>query len=200
MKKNEFLEQLQTLLSGLEPSEREGSLEYYRELIDDRMEEGLDEAAAVAAVGTPAAAAQAILGELPLPRLVKARVRPRRRLSAWEIVLLVLGSPIWLSLLIAVLSVLISLYAVLWAVVISLWAAELSLGAGALVGLPLFLMSIVEGHFGAGVMYLGGALLLAGFAIFAFFGCLQLTKGLLALSRRFVLWIKLSLIGKETMQ
>ena len=54
-------------------------------------------------------------------KLIKEKT-PKRRLGVWEIVLLVLGSPIWLSLLIAAFAVILSLYISLWAVIISFWA------------------------------------------------------------------------------
>ena len=55
MTKREFLDMLNNLTSRLSESERDRLLEYYSEIIDDRMEEGLSEAEAVAALGDPAA-------------------------------------------------------------------------------------------------------------------------------------------------
>lgn len=55
MTKREFLEMLNKLTSRLNESERHRLLEYYGEIIDDRMEEGLSEAEAVAALGDPVA-------------------------------------------------------------------------------------------------------------------------------------------------
>ncbi len=196
MKKNEFLSELRRLLAGLEDSDRDGWLEYYSELIDDRMEEGLDEVAAVAAVGTPSAAAQAILKEVPLSRLVKARVKPRRRLTAVEIVLLVVGSPIWLTLLVAAFAVGLSLYVTLWAVMLSLWAVDLALGAGALAALAPAVLWLIDGNLGFGIAYIGAALLLSGLSVFLFFGCLALTRLLCVGSKRAVVGIKMALVGK----
>ena len=47
-------------------------------------------------------------------------MRPRRQLKAWEIVLLVLGSPLWLSLGLAAIAVIFAFYVVLWSVSVSL--------------------------------------------------------------------------------
>ena len=55
MTKREFLEMLNERTSCLSEAERGRLLEYYGEIIDDRMEEGLTEAEAVAALGDPAA-------------------------------------------------------------------------------------------------------------------------------------------------
>ena len=110
MTKLEFLSELRARLSGVPEKELESSLDYYSEMIDDRIEDGMEEKDAVRAVGTPEEAANEALAEIPLTKLVKNRVRPSRRLRAWEIVLLALGSPIWLSLLVAAFAVAVSLY------------------------------------------------------------------------------------------
>ena len=51
-------------------------------------------------------------------------MRPKRRLQAWEIVLLALGLPVWLSLGLAALAVVLSLYVVVWSLDVSLWAVS----------------------------------------------------------------------------
>lgn len=51
MTKAEFLKALEEKLSALSAEDRAASLAYYEEIIDDRMEEGLCEADAVAAAG-----------------------------------------------------------------------------------------------------------------------------------------------------
>ena len=51
MTKNEFLAVLEKGLRALSESDKEKSLEYYREMIDDRIENGQTEAEAVADMG-----------------------------------------------------------------------------------------------------------------------------------------------------
>ncbi len=58
MKKTEFLEALKTCLDGMDESERRASVEYYAEMIDERMEDGMDEESAVGALGSPFLAAE----------------------------------------------------------------------------------------------------------------------------------------------
>ena len=58
MNKKEFLEALGANTSALSDRDRERLLDYYAELIDDSVEEGLSEAEAVAALGDPAALAK----------------------------------------------------------------------------------------------------------------------------------------------
>ena len=121
MTKQEFLTNLQSSISVLPKEDVVKYIEYYSEMIDDRMEEGLSEQEAIVAVGTIEEIAYQISEEIHLANPPK----PKRKLRAWEIVLLVLGSPLWVSLLIVGFAVAFSLYAVLWAVNLCLWAVEL---------------------------------------------------------------------------
>ena len=60
MTKNEFLLTLQNALSGMPRADLERTVQYYREMIEDRMEEGMSEETAVADVGDPIELAAAI--------------------------------------------------------------------------------------------------------------------------------------------
>ena len=120
MCKQEFLAQLRQGLSGLPQEDIEERLTFYSEMLDDRIEEGLSEEDAVAQIGTVEKIVSQIMSEIPLTKLVKEKVKPKRALRAWEIVLLILGSPIWLSLLIAAAAVVLSVYAAIWSVMLSM--------------------------------------------------------------------------------
>ena len=135
MCKAEVVALLREKLCGLPEKDIEERVGFYAEMIDDRMEEGLTEAVAVADMGDVEDVVSQILAETPLARLVKEKIKPKRRLRAWEIVLLALGSPIWLALLISVFAVVLSLYVSTWAVVVSLWACFASFAASALGGI-----------------------------------------------------------------
>ena len=52
MNKNAFLEELREKLSGLPEEDIEESVAFYREMIEDRMEDGVPEEEAVEGVGT----------------------------------------------------------------------------------------------------------------------------------------------------
>ena len=117
---------------------------FYSEMLDDQMEEGLSEEEAVAAVGPVDEIVRQIIADTPLAKLAKERMRPRRQLKAWEIVLLVLGSPLWLSLGLAAIAVIFAFYVVLWSVSVSLWAVFASLAVCAVGGLPAFAVLIAR--------------------------------------------------------
>lgn len=173
MNKQEFLERLRKVLPQ---EDREERLNFYSEMIDDRMEEGLSEEEAVRTVGS----VENILAE-DAPEEIKNPTRKKWKI--WEIVLLVLGSPVWLSLLIAAAAVVLSLYISAWAVVVSLWAV-----CGALMGCAFGctvagVVGLCGGEVAPGIAALGIGMVCAGLFIVFVYGCKGLTKGILRLTK-----------------
>ena len=197
MNKAQFLEDLRSRLSGLPRQELDERLVFYSEMIDDRIEDGLDEEAAVAEIGPADKVARQIMEDIPLSALVKERVRSNRSPKAWEIVLLVLGFPLWFPLLIAAGAVLLSLYAVLWALVLSLWAVEFSLIVSAFAGVAGGIFLLLRGSAVQGLTLISAGLVLAGLAIFLFYGCVAAVKGSVQLTKKLALGLKSLFVGKE---
>lgn len=197
MSKQEFLVQLRKGLSGLPQDDIEERLMFYSEMIEDQMEEGLSEEQAVSAVGSVDEIVAQVVADIPLAKIAKERIRPKRRLSAGEIVLLALGSPIWLSLGIAAFAVILALYISLWAVIISLWAVFASLAACSIGGVLACVILIVGGNGASGVAMLAAGIVCAGLSIFMFYGCKAATKGTLILTKKMAIWTKNCFIKKE---
>lgn len=197
MNKQEFLDGLRKGLSGLPQDDIEERLSFYSEMIDDRTEEGLSEEEAVAEVGSVDEIVRQTVADTPLSRVVKERIKPKRRLRAWEIVLLILGSPIWLSMGIAVTATILSLYAVLWAVVAALWAVFGALTVCAVSGVPGCIILVVRGSGAAGFAVLSAGIICAGLSIFMFFGCREATRGTIMLTKKLTIMIKNCFIAKE---
>lgn len=197
MNKQEFLAQLRSKLAGIPHNDIEERINFYGEMIDDRMEEGLTEEQAIEQLGTIDSIVKQIMSEIPLTKLVKEKVKPGRTLSAWEIILLILGSPIWFSLLIALFSVVISLYAVVLSLIVTLWAIDIAVIACAVSGIFSFAVFLGQGAIVPGILTLGGGILCAGLAIFGFFGCKYATVGILKLTKRIFTGIKSCFMKKE---
>lgn len=197
MNKQEFLEQLRKGLSGLPKNDIDERLAFYSEMIDDRMEDGIPEEAAVGEIGPVDGIVSQIIADMPLGKLVKEKITPKKKPGALEIVLLVLGSPVWLSLLIAAAAVLLSLYAVLWSLIVSLWAVCVSLAACGLAGVAAGVYFAVNGNCLTGIAAAGAGFVCAGLSVFTFFGCKAATKGVLALTGKLANRIKNRLIKKE---
>ena len=197
MSKQEFLEYLRKGLSGLPQEDIEERLTFYGEMIDDRIEEGLTEEDAVSRIGTVDTIISQIKADIPITKLVREKITPQKNLRIWEIVLLILGSPIWLSLLITAFAVILSLYATLWSVVISLWAVfGLVIGCafGSVVAGIVFACS---GNVLSGIAMLAAGIICAGLSIFMFYGCKAATNGVLMLTKKMALGIKSLFVGKE---
>ena len=78
MTKREFLDNLERMTGALGADERRRLLDYYQEMIEDRLEEGIPEAQAVAALGDPARIAEALAPGAAAPKGSDAEVRGLR--------------------------------------------------------------------------------------------------------------------------
>lgn len=197
MLKQEFLGKLRSRLSGLPETEMEERLNFYSEMIDDRMEDGLSEEEAVAAIGTVEEIVVQIVAETPFTMLAKERIKPKRQLKTWEIVLLVLGSPVWLSLGIAAIAVILSVYAAFGAVILSLWAVFAAMVGAGIGGMISGIGMMIGDSSLAGIALMGASIVCAGLSIFVFYGCKAAAKGTVTLTKKIALGIKKCLAGKE---
>ena len=197
MNKNEFLARLGELLSDASEVDTAPSLDYYGEMIDDLVENGMSEEDAVASIGTPDAIAFEICPDTAFKR-VTAKTKPKRSLSTTHIVLLIVGSPIWLSLLISAAAVVFSLYVSLWAVIISLCSVPISLAACALYGILSFVPYAIESDIALGAIMLGGGIACAGLSILAFIGYNALTRVAAVLTKKSFIGIKSLFVKRRT--
>jgi uncharacterized membrane protein len=162
MNKQEFLAELKGRLHALSEVEIKKTLAYYGEIIDDRVEEGMTEEEAISGMESIGEIAEQTLRDAPFTTLIRAR-KPQK-LSAVTIVLLVLGSPVWLPLLIAAVSVVLAIFIVFWSLVASLWVVVVSFGVAGLASVATvpFVsgMTHVLMNLGAGLVLVGAAALL----------------------------------------
>ena len=190
MNKSEFLWALGEKLWGLPDKDIEERLNFYSEMIDDKMEEGLSEVEAVSQMGDIDALAAQIKADIPLAKLVKEKVKPKRKLGALEIALIILGSPIWLSILISAFAVIFSLYVSVWAVVVGLWSVFASFVGSAFASVVMAVGLFVGGQITSALVTLGTGFVLSGLSVFAFFGCKLATKGTVWLTKKAISGIK----------
>ena len=196
MNKYDFLLALEDRLTGLPEADRQASLDFYAEMLDDLTEGGMTEAEAVASLGSVDAIAEEILLEMPLPKLVKAKMK-KRRLSGLEITLLAVGFPIWFPILIALLAVMFAIYISLWAVVLSLYAADLALAVSVPAGLIAAIALFASGQPAAALLFLGAGLVLAGLTVLWLLLCNLTAKGMWQLGKLTLRGIKACFIRKE---
>ncbi|MBQ6541896.1 MAG: DUF1700 domain-containing protein [Lachnospiraceae bacterium] len=197
MNKETFLAELRNALRGFPEEDIEERVAFYSEMIDDRMEEGLTEEDAIAQTGAIQNIVSQTIADTPLHKLVKENARTRKPMSTGEIVLLVVGSPLWLALGIAFLAVMLALYIILWALVVVLWAIEVSFIVSALACVASAVYLFTQGESIYALMALGAGLFLAGLSIFLFFGCVSASKGIVKLTGKIAVGIKSLFIRKE---
>ena len=197
MTKTDFIFELSERLSPLPWEEIEERLNFYIEMIDDRMEDGLSEEEAVASVGTAEEIVSQIVSDIPFTALVKDKVKSKQKRSAWQTAGIIAGFPIYFSLLAAAFAVLISVYAVLWSVIISFWAIFVTFAAVTLGCILLSVFLIITGSAAKGTAILGCGIFFAGLTILTFFLCKIISLGILLLSKKLALWIKFLFVGRE---
>ena len=190
MTKNEFLIQLIQGLSSLPQSELEDRVAFYSEMIDDRMEEGLSEEEAVADIGGVETVVDQIIADTPLVSIIKERIKRRKKLGAWGITLIAVGSPIWISLIAAAFAVVIAAYASIWAVVVSLWAVFGALAGASVGGILGGILFLCLGKTPAGFGLMSAALVCGGLAILIFYACKYTTRATAWLTKKIALGIK----------
>lgn len=197
MNKSEFIVELRKKLSSLSANELEERIDFYGEMVDDRIEDGLSEEEAVLDIGSIDDIANQIITEAG-EKIKKPKVK--RRLKGWEIALLAIGSPLWFTLLIAALAILFAVYIVLWVLVVSVWAIFVSFVCSGFLGVVCGIAIMIDGYPPVGVALMGAGLILIGLSILLFFGGKASIKGALRLSKNIILCIKNSFWVKEKAQ
>ncbi len=175
MTKNEFTKVLKSRISHLPKSERRRILTYYYEMISERMEDGMNEAEAIDALGN--------LDEL-LAEYSPAPKEPKRgvKLRAWHIIMLILGAPLWISFVAVMLCLLLVFYVVIWALVVVFYAVFLALAAS---GFALIMASFFS-FFSGGAPYffvlMGAGSFLSGLAVLWLIPCNFFAKAMAKLT------------------
>ena len=175
MTKADFLRLLERALMQLSEEERRKNLEYYSELLDDMMEEGMTEAEATARLGSPNQIAQSILQEMPLGKLVSTRMKPKSGWTPLAIVLAVVGSPVWVPLLLAGVAVMLAVFVSIWALGFAVVAVVLAL-AVAVVAAPIIAIRAAVLTLPLGLILLGAGLVLLGLCVLGGMMAVELCK------------------------
>ncbi len=194
MRKEEFLKELRKQLSGLPKEDIDSRVEFYSEMIDDRIEEGKTEQEAINEIGSVDEIVNDIAKDTPFVKLIKEKVKPKRKLATWEIVLLVVGFPLWFPLATAALFLCLVGYFLIWVFDLVSYAVELALGASGIGGLVVFFANIANGT--TNYMALGISLMGFGGAFIFYWVCVAMTKGTFKVSMKITNKIKAAFIRK----
>ena len=174
MNREEFLLELRKNLNGLPKDEIENRIEFYSEMISDRVEEGLTEEEAINDIGGVEGVIKDIAKEIPLTKLVKEKIKPKRSLYIWEIVLIFLGFPIWFPILLTITILAFVMYFILWILDLVFTIVGTSLFASGLMSLLIFFIVLFKGDLS--LDYIGYTFVLLGVSLFMFVGVYYFTK------------------------
>lgn len=207
MNKQEYLARLRAALACLPEGEIEESVAFYTEMIDDRVAVGLTEEEATAQLDDPKAAARAIIADLPVVPRTVVRTKQRNRALYWTLV--ILGSPLWLTLLLAAGMLVLAGLLTIWCLILGLWLLAAGLLAGGPLGIGVCLWALAVGQPAYGVFELGSGLLCFGLGLFCLHGAVAASKTLMQVSRQWIAKAKApfvkvkeegaaAFVGKET--
>ena len=201
MSKDAFIGELRHRMAGLPKEAVDRTVEYYSELIADSMEDGLSEEEAVSRLGSLDEIVANVVKDTPLSQIVETRIREKKAkrggIRAWEVILLVLGAPLWLPLLLAVLAVVLALYVTLWAVVIALWAVVAAVILSGVVAVVAGIVELCRLHLPQGLVLLGGGLVCMGLCALLFLLMKLITVGTVKLCKLIWTGIKSLFVGKK---
>ncbi len=189
MTKKEFLSILEQELDMLPREERNRTIIYYEELIEDRMEDGMTEEEAVRGIGNPKQLAKEVIEENE-GELWEKIENPNHSLGAkigiWAVILL--GSPLWASILFALILCILSGYLVIWTVPLIGASFTLAFGVIGVYGVISFPFAVFDGV-GIGIFHLGTGMLGLGLMLIFALSTLWMSKKIIYITWKFTKFI-----------
>lgn len=128
-------------------------------------------------------------------QILKTSEDTKIKSNLWKKIFLILGSPIWLSLLIALFSILLSIYIILWSVIVCLWAIFGSILGFALAMILSGIPFTFDNNILAGVAMISAGIICTGLSILMFIGCKAATKAIILVTKK--LFYRLKTIFKK---
>ncbi len=170
MKRDEFLSELNKRLNHIPELEKTKVIDYYKECIDDKIEDGIPEDVAIKSFGNLDNIVNNIEYELPIALVVKDKFQKKTSKNSKTkniiiTILLILGFPIWGSLLLAGASVVLSIYFTAWIVIIFLLGIYLVCAIGGFSEIIFGMISIFTFSPLVGIAYIGAGLVISGIVI-----------------------------------
>ncbi len=180
MNKVEFLKELELYLLKMNDSEKNKFITYYDEMISDYIENGMIEDEAVKKIGTPVKIAEEILDDY---NSVKLNL-PSTESKILNIIITIIGFPLWGSVLLSVILLVLSVYILFWCVPIITGAGCVGFFASAIIGIvgtPLVMSQSIS----IGVIQLGTSVASVGITVLLGIVTIDLSKRFMNITRKF---------------
>ncbi len=167
MNKQQFLNELRKALYGMPPAEIEKSVQFYSEMIDDRMEDGMNEEEAVASLGSLGE----IVGQIRGGGFSTGKTASlKQNTKTVEMIVIIVTAPVWFSVYISAWMSLISFY---------ITAVCLSISGLACIAANFFVAPTTE----VMLFLIGGGCILIGLGMFIFVGTNVLVRLFIKLTK-----------------
>ncbi len=176
MTKKEFLRRLKRGISPLDRQERQRLVDYYDEMIDDRVEYGKTEEEAVEEIGSPEVIAIRTLKEAGIDSETSESWlrKPDGKIKTLWIVLLIVGSPLWFGLACGLFGLLIGLFCAAVGVFVGIACACLGSTIGGLASFCYGFYAVSQ-NVGYGLLCIGGGLCALSLGILCSVGVYKLS-------------------------
>ena len=197
MKRDEFYKRLRDEMSGMPSHTIDNTISYYEEIISDAVEDGRLEEDVIASFGSVESIVNNLLKDVSIAKLVKEKVKPKRRLETWEIILIIVTSPLWIGFVIGFLGLCFGLIGGFWGTIVALWAVDLAFMIGGVVSFFGSFATFAFGSVPLATFYLGAGLLGIGLSIILGFAFYKLTELIIKLGVKIVTRIKKHFVGRE---
>lgn len=162
MTKNEFIASLSEKLSGFAPSDVKKALEYYSEIIDDQIENGVPESEAVASLGSADSVVRQIILEMPLPKIIHSKMKLPAGASVLKIIAITFGALLFFPIVIALAASVFAAWVSILAAAIAVCTIPIVLGAVGIAGIAACPFLLFDGAITTGLFALGAALISLG--------------------------------------
>ena len=194
MTKDEFLLSLRENLKGLPKDDIDERISFYEEMINDLIDDGKTEEEAIEEVGPVKKIVDEIASTTPFKTIVKEKLKNKRKISPLEIILLILGFPLWFPLTIILLVLSLVAYILIWVGVIVTCSVELGFIAFGISGILKFLIYMFNGSFSLEALGIG--LFCLGASILMYFVCKEVIKLTIKFTRFIYTKIKSTIIKR----
>jgi uncharacterized membrane protein len=193
MKKSEFFDSLRENLKDYDEKDINESLQYYDEMISDRVEEGENEEEVIESFGDIENISKELEVNLPLKAIIKTKNKGKPKKSPLVIVFLILGFPLWFPLFLTFIILVLSWYIILWSLNLSIAAISLSMLYTLVYGIASTFMNIGTHN----AIALGSfGMVLVSIGVFVLFGYLSylFSKWLIRLANKMLNSLKIRII------
>lgn len=196
MNKKEFINELGKNLNHFPKKEKNKCLHYYEEMINDRIEDGMPEEMAVKAVGSIESIVVSVTNELSLMSLMTTKMNNAFSKKN-NLVLILLGLPLWLPLLIAFIIVVLALYIVFISVIFSLYITLFAISVSGFLYAIFGFVFIFTNGLAIGLATIGSGIFAFSLALLLFKPGIALANLLLEGVKKSINSIKRLFINKE---